>query len=127
MKRIFLFIAAFTLFASCQDDYFDINQDPDLLNPDGVAFSTELPAGMAGIAGSQGSYYALIGGFWSQMWTQSNASNQYKDIDDYSIGTLDYNGGWTTMYDALADVRNIKRRAEAEGNESCVRKTRAHS
>lgn len=116
MKKIFLFIAAVTILGSCSDDYFDINRDPDDLSADGVAFSTELPAGQVGIAGSQGAYYALIGGFWSQMWTQSNASNQYKDIDDYSIGTLDYNEGWTSMYDALADIRNIKRRAESEGN-----------
>ncbi|CAM3391611.1 SusD/RagB family nutrient-binding outer membrane lipoprotein [Flavobacterium longum] len=116
MKKIFLILTCAAVIASCSDDYFDINRDPDNLAADGVAFSTELPAGIAGIAGSQGAYYALIGGFWSQMWTQSNASNQYKEIDDYSIGTLDYNGGWTTMYDALSDIRNIKRRAEAEGN-----------
>ena len=116
MKKIFLILSCAAIFASCSDEYFDINRDPDNLSADGVAFSTELPAGIAGIAGSQGAYYALIGGFWSQMWTQSNASNQYKEIDDYSIGTLDYNGGWTTMYDALSDIRNIKRRAESEGN-----------
>lgn len=116
MKKIFLFLSCAAIFASCSDEYFDINRDPDNLSADGVAFSTELPAGIAGIAGSQGAYYALIGGFWSQMFTQSNASNQYKEIDDYSIGTLDYNAGWTSMYDALADIRNIKSRAEAEGN-----------
>lgn len=116
MKKIFLFLSCAAIFSACSDEYFDINRDPDNLSSDGVAFSTELPAGIAGVAGAQGSYYALIGGFWSQMWTQSNSANQYKEIDDYSIGTLDYNGGWGAMYDALADIRNIKSRAEAEGN-----------
>lgn len=116
MKKIFLFLSCAAIFSACSDEYFDINRDPDNLSSDGVAFSTELPAGIAGVAGAQGSYYALIGGFWSQMWTQSNSANQYKEIDDYSIGTLDYNGGWGAMYDALADIRNIKNRAEAEGN-----------
>lgn len=116
MKKILLIATAITLFTSCGDDYFDINRDPDNLDPNGAALSTELPAGIAGLAGAEGSYYALIGGFWSQFWTQSNTANQYKEIDNYSIGTLDYNGGWTAMYDALGDIRNIKRKAEAEGN-----------
>ena len=115
MKKIFLFLSCAAIFASCSDDYFDINRDPDNLSSDGVAFATELPAGIAGIAGPQGAHYALIGGFWSQMWTQSNSANQYKEIDDYSIGTLYFNTGWSGMYDPLADIRNIKRRAEAEG------------
>lgn len=116
MKKIFLFLGCAAIFSACSDDYFDINRDPDNLSADGVAFSTELPAGIAGIAGAEGGYYSLIGGFWSQQWTQSNTANQYKEIDDYSIGTLDYNRGWEAMYDALGDIRNIKNRAEAEGN-----------
>ncbi len=115
MKRILLF-TALAMFASCSDADFDINRDPDALSPESAALSTQLPAGIAGVAGAQGSYYALIGGFWSQFWTQGNSSNQYKEIDDYSIGTVDYNGGWTAMYDALGDLRGVKRRALEEGN-----------
>jgi hypothetical protein len=114
MKKLFLISTALLLLAACSDEDFDINRDPDNLSASGVALSTEMPAGIAGVAGAQGSYYALIGGFWSQFWTQSFASNQYKDIDNYSIGTVDYNGGWTAMYDALADIRNVKRNAEAQ-------------
>lgn len=114
MKRIYIMFAAVTLLAACSDEDFDINRDPDNLNE--VSYSRHFPAGIAGIAGGQGAYYALIGGFWSQFWTQSNTANQYKEIDDYSIGTLDYNNAWTAMYDGLADIRYIKRKAEAEGN-----------
>lgn len=114
MKKIFIFISALALFSSCSDEDFDINRDPDNLN--NAPFSRQFPAGVAGVAGGQGAYYALIGGFWSQLWTQSNVSNQYKEIDDYSIGTLDYNAGWTAMYDALGDLRDIKRRAADQGN-----------
>lgn len=100
MKKIFLILTATTLFLSCSDEKFDINRDPDNLSPNGVALSTQLPAGIVGLVGAQGSYYALIGGFWSQYWTQGNSSNQYKEIDDYSVGTADYINGWTAMYDA---------------------------
>ncbi len=116
MKKLLTIAAAITLLASCSDDYFDINRSPDTLDVNGAALSTELPSGIVGLAGGEDSYYALIGGFWSQFWTQSNASNQYKDIDNYSIGTLDYNGGWTAIYDALGDIRNIKQKAADQGN-----------
>ncbi len=116
MKKILLLFTAVSLFSSCSDADFDINRNPDNLSADGVALSTEMPSGMVGLAGAQGSYYALVGGFWSQYWTQSNASNQYKNIDEYSIGTADYNGGWTAMYDALGDIRNVKKLALQQEN-----------
>ncbi|MGO4771027.1 SusD/RagB family nutrient-binding outer membrane lipoprotein [Flavobacterium sp. W22_SRS_FK3] len=114
MKKIATIITALFLLVSC-DESFDINRDPDALPP-GQANSTILPAGIAGLAGAQGSYYALIGGFWSQFWTQNTTSNQYKNIDQYSIGTNDFQTAWTAMYDALNDIRVVKRQAEAEGN-----------
>lgn len=116
MKKVILALTGTLLFLSCGEEHFDINRDPDNLSPDGVALQTQFPAGIAGIAGAQGSYYALIGGFWSQYWTQGNSSNQYKEIDDYSIGTGDYTAGWTAMYDALGDIRNVKRLAAEQEN-----------
>jgi hypothetical protein len=114
MKKITVLIAALFLLVSC-DETFDINRDPDTLPP-GQANSTILPAGIAGLIGAQGSYYAIIGGFWSQFWTQNNTSNQYKDVDSYSIGTNDYQLGYTAMYDALNDIRVVKKQALAEQN-----------
>lgn len=100
-------------FIAC-DTNLDINSDPDSLST--VPISSQLPAGIAGIIGAEGSYYALIGGFWSQYWTQSNTANQYKDIDSYSIGTADYFAGWRNMYDALGDIRNVKTNAANTNN-----------
>lgn len=116
MKKIFATLAVTSLFLSCSDKDYDINRDPDALTPDGIALKSELPSGIVGLAGAQGSYYALIGGFWSQHFTQGNSSNQYKEIDDYSIGTNDYTGGWAAMYDALNDIRNVKRIANEQEN-----------
>lgn len=101
----------------CNDE-LDINRDPDSLSQSGVALSTEFPAATTGIVGPQGSYLALIGGFWSQYWTQSNAANQYRDIDNYSLlGTASLiNGTWANMYDGLGDVRNVKRIAQEQEN-----------
>ena len=115
MKKIFLILAVAGFISACDDD-FDINRDPSFLTAGDVTLNIELPAGIAGVVGSQGSYYALIGGFWSQYWTQSNLANQYNTIDGYIIGTNDYNGGWTSMYDALGDIRNVKALATEQEN-----------
>lgn len=101
------------LFTAC-DANLDINRDPDSVSD--APLKSQMPAGIIGVIGAEGSYYALIGGFWSQYWTQSNSANQYKDIDGYIIGTGDYFAAWRNMYDALGDIRSVKRKSSATGN-----------
>jgi hypothetical protein len=101
------------LFTACDTD-LDINTDPDSLID--VPLSSQLPAGELGLVAAEGSHYALIGGFWSQYWTQSNIASQYKDVDSYIIGTGDYYTAWRDMYDALGDIRNVKRKALVQEN-----------
>lgn len=115
MKKLIIsiFILSATLIG-CSD--LDINRDPDLLDPNSAPLSAQLPAAISGLIGGEGASLAIIGGMWSQYWTQSNAANQYKDVDTYAIGTSDYNVIWNGMYDALGDIRNVKRRALAEEN-----------
>ncbi|TXF77359.1 SusD/RagB family nutrient-binding outer membrane lipoprotein [Chryseobacterium sp.] len=114
--RIFIFglVAAISII-SCNDQ-LDINRDPDNLSPEQIPLNSEFSGASTGVATSAGSYYALIGGFWSQYFTQSAAANQYKEIDNYSINTGDYNGAWSSMYDAILDLRNVKKNAETSGN-----------
>lgn len=113
MKKILSIITLSVLFTACDTD-LDINKDPDLLYD--VPMASQLPAGEAGLIGAEGSHFALIGGFWSQYWTQSTVANQYKDIDSYIIGTGDYYTAWRDMYDALGDIRQVKRKALAQQN-----------
>jgi hypothetical protein len=116
MKKFIISILVLsTTFIACTSN-LDINTDPDKLDPSSAPLSSQLPAGIIGIIGSEGAPIAIIGGFWSQYWTQSNAANQYKIIDNYSIGTADYNWAWDGMFDGLGDIRNVKRRALVEEN-----------
>ncbi|MFD0989893.1 SusD/RagB family nutrient-binding outer membrane lipoprotein [Mariniflexile jejuense] len=112
-----LLLTSLLVFTSCNTD-LDINKDPDLLSPDQVPMSAELPAAITGIGGATGSYLAIAGGFWSQYWTQSAVANQYKVIDDYSLNSSNslITGFWFAMYDALTDVKNIKANALSEKN-----------
>lgn len=124
MKNIFkkyklyhLLVVGLFMTTSCDYD-LDINKDPDALTPDLLTMSTELPASTLGIVGAAGSPFALVGGFWSQYWTQSAVANQYKTIDNYglnsSAGVISF--AWFGMYDALLDTRNIKANALASEN-----------
>lgn len=116
MKKISILILTLSILSACSDEKFDINRNPDNLSPANITLPVELPAGIVGVAGAQGTYYALFGGFWSQYYTQSNTASQYNKIDSYSAGTNDYNTGWTAMYDALGDIRNVKKIAKEQGN-----------
>ena len=100
---------------SCNDQ-LDINRDPDSLDPTQIPLNSEFTGATTGVVTSAGSYYALVGGFWSQYFTQSAVANQYKFIDDYSLNTSSINGAWSSMYDAILDIRNIKKNAEAQQN-----------
>jgi hypothetical protein len=115
MKKIIITMILSMSLIGCNTD-LDVNTDPDLLDPISAPLKAQLPAGIIGMIGSEGAPYAIIGGMWSQYWTQSNAANQYKDIDSYSLSTSDFNGAWDGLFDALGDIRNVKRRALAEQN-----------
>lgn len=122
MKNLYSKIASIMLtslivFTSCETD-LDINTDPDLLSPNQIPMASEMPAAITGVATTSGSYYAVIGGFWSQFWTQSAVANQYKTIDDYTLNSSSgiNTGSWSAMYDALTDVRNVKANALAQEN-----------
>ncbi|WP_274473808.1 SusD/RagB family nutrient-binding outer membrane lipoprotein [Mangrovimonas aestuarii] len=117
MKKTILSIitAGMITFSSC-DSALDINRDPDNQSIDNASLDSGTAAGIMGIGAVHSSYYALVGGIWAQQWAQSPAASQYRSIDDYSIGTNDYTGGWVNMYDALTDIRNTKRLAQEQSN-----------
>ncbi|MCK9207933.1 MAG: SusD/RagB family nutrient-binding outer membrane lipoprotein [Salinivirgaceae bacterium] len=49
------------------------------------------------------SFYNLVGGFWSQYWTQSNTANRYSYIEDYEISqnswiSHQHDVNWENLY-----------------------------
>ncbi|QQS50546.1 MAG: SusD/RagB family nutrient-binding outer membrane lipoprotein [Bacteroidota bacterium] len=118
MKKInrilIVFLAVLTL-AGCSKDWLDVNTDPN--NPASASAELTLPAAEIGIAAHVGGYYNLIGGFWSQYWSQSNAANQYKYLDQYQIQSGDFNDIWNQMYsDPLMDLQFVKKEALEKEN-----------
>lgn len=119
MKRAIKYIGAimamlFTT-ASC-DDFLDVNTDPN--NPANAPIELLFPAAVISTAGTVGGQYAILGGLWSQYYTQNNASNQYKDIDSYNIISTNgtFAGRYTELYTgALTDYQVIRDRSRTAG------------
>lgn len=112
-SRIFLLFIPLLL-ASCSK-WLDVNTDPN--NPSDVAPELVLPVAQASVAGVVGGEFAILGGLWSQHWTQSNSSSQYKTYDAYDIDKTDLNVQWTEMYaGGLNDLETIKNQS-AEASE----------
>jgi len=102
---------------SCTKDWLDVNEDPN--NAQSATAELVFPAGVVSVAGQTGGYYNLIGGFWSQYWSQSNAANQYKYLDQYQIQSGDFNGNWREMYaNGLSDLQFVIDDAKATKNTS---------
>ncbi|MND44865.1 Susd and RagB outer membrane lipoprotein [compost metagenome] len=120
MKKRFLFKSTILLSTalllsttSCQD-FLDVNKDPS--NPevsDGQPVSI-FPAAVASTGGTIGAQYAILGGIWSQHWTQAATSNQFKDIDSYNLTASSLNNQFDEMYaGALNDYQFIIKKSEA--------------
>lgn len=118
MKKIFSIISILliTVFLnSCSKDWLDVNEDPN--NAQSASAELVFPSGVVSFGAHYGDWYNMIGGFWSQYWTQSNAANQYKHIDQYQINANDFNAIYGEMYaGALSDLQYVIEEAEANEN-----------
>jgi Starch-binding associating with outer membrane len=115
MKKLFhqgLILLLLLQASACGDDFLDVNQDPN--NPADVPLELLLPAGVTSTASVVGGDYAILGGIWSQYYTQNNGSNQYKDIDNYNILNTTYEDRFLELYaGALNDYKFVKSKAIA--------------
>ena len=111
MKNCFKYIMVFSLaflLVSCEKGFLDVNTDPN--NPALEVGTPQLmfPAAVASSAGRIGAEYAIIGGMWSQFWTQSNAANQYKAYDQYNVTSTTAQYVWSEVFSgALNDYSYI--------------------
>ncbi|WP_190277255.1 SusD/RagB family nutrient-binding outer membrane lipoprotein [Taibaiella lutea] len=125
MKRIYkglLGLSAIALLSlgSCKK-YRDINTNPN--NPEIVDIKLLLPSAEAGIAQQVGGKFQVIGGMWSQYWTQSPVASQYRVVDQYQIAGSDVNNGWNGLYaDALMDLQKIVELSGSQKNYAAIAK-----
>lgn len=104
-KCILVVAMAAIAFAGCRK-YLDTNDNPNLASSASVELL--LPAVQAALGHVQGNPLQIYGGIWSQYWTQSPTSSQYRSIDQYSVTTTAFDRPWRMIYsDALQDIQEI--------------------
>jgi hypothetical protein len=106
-----------TLLWGCEKDFLEVNIDPN--NPPAEVGTPELifPSAVASTAVRVGGEYAVLGGMWAQHWTQSNAANQYKSVDQYNITSGSYNRSFSEMFSgALNDYTFVVNKSEENEN-----------
>ena len=113
IKIIGLYATLLFSVVACKKD-LDINRNPYL--PSEATPKLLLPSGIAYSASRIGGDIQLIGSIWSQHYTQNNTSNQYRSLDQYTVGIADYNPIWTNLYGgALKDLDLAKNMAKTAG------------
>ncbi|RUT72910.1 SusD/RagB family nutrient-binding outer membrane lipoprotein [Ancylomarina longa] len=110
MNKIFRYILGFAMIASlgsCEKNFLDVNTDPN--NPPAEVGTPALifPSAVASTAVRVGGEYAILGGMWSQYWTQSNAANQYKFIDAYNVTSDKFRGSFNEMFSGALNDYNF--------------------
>ncbi|SMO55382.1 SusD/RagB family nutrient-binding outer membrane lipoprotein [Solitalea koreensis] len=116
-KSTLLLSAAILLSTTACQDFLDVNKDPS--NPEVVQGQpvSIFPAAVASTAGTVGAQYAIVGGIWSQFWTQSASANQFKDIDSYNLTASSMNNTFDEVYSgALNDYQFVINKSEATGD-----------
>ncbi len=92
----------------------DINVSPN--NPALSQATPEVlfPSAVMSTAGKVGGDLEILGGIWSQFFTQSSTANQYKNIDSYNLTKTDLNGPYNELFaGALADYQLAITQAKA--------------
>jgi hypothetical protein len=68
----------------------DINQNPNFPTLEQGTPSLVLPAAVLATTGKVGADLAIVGGIWSQYFTQSSSASQYKTVDSYNMPNTDF-------------------------------------
>lgn len=97
-QTIFLGLLSVVFIMSSCKKTLDINQDPNNPSVDQGNPRLVLPAAVMATAGRVGGDLAILGGMWSENFTQSALANQYKDIDAYDLKSTSLNTPYTGLY-----------------------------
>src|SRR5689334_11489603 len=97
-KSLYIIVAAAsTIFVGCKKQ-LDINHDPNKAPQEKGTAALIYPSAMMSTTGRIGGELNIIGGIWSQYYTQSYTSNQYKTIDAFNIQSTDYQGSYSELF-----------------------------
>jgi hypothetical protein len=84
----------------------DINVSPNNPSIDKSTPQVLFPSAVLSTAGNVGGELDIIGGIWSQYWTQAPAAAQFKTIDSYNLQRQNFNDFYSGLFaGALPDYQ----------------------
>lgn len=104
------------LVASSCEKSLDINTDPNNASLEQATPELVFPAAVVSASGVIGGQFAIVGGIWSQYWTQSASASQYRTIDSYNLSQSNYERQFSEIFSgALNDFAFVIRKSEEQG------------
>jgi hypothetical protein len=122
LKINLMAIAAVAIITTSCKKQLDINVDPDVPSLEQGTPELVFPAGVASAAGRIGGDLAIIGGIWSQYYTQNTTSSQYRNVDAFNMSKNDFgstllSSPWAELYaGALNDFQFVINKSKESGN-----------
>jgi hypothetical protein len=103
---------------SCKKQ-LNINQNPSIPALNQGTPALVFPAAVLATTGAVGGSLAIVGGIWSQFFTQSDLAQQYVQTESYNLPSTDnfVNGVYDGMFtQGLEDYKFVTTQAAAEGD-----------
>ena len=99
MRKILslIFIAAVCSLSSCKD-YLDINQNPNSPSLENMTSAMVFPAAEMNLAASYGDYLRIVGGYFSQQYSQLTGTSNYLDYSNFMMSATRSSGTYTQLY-----------------------------
>ncbi|MGM9735766.1 MAG: SusD/RagB family nutrient-binding outer membrane lipoprotein [Candidatus Cryptobacteroides sp.] len=99
MRKILspIFIAAALAFTSCAD-YLDINTDPNSPSVENMNADIVFPAAEMNLATSYGDFLRIVGGYYSQHYSQLTGTSNYVDYSQFIMSATRSSGTYTQLY-----------------------------
>lgn len=91
---------------SCKKEFDKLNTNE--VNPESVDVKFALPSAQSYLGYTMGNQLSIVGGFWSQYWTQGPNANQYASLDQYVYNNTEADRPWSALYaGTLRDLQFI--------------------
>lgn len=113
-NKICLLLSFLIIFELGCNKQLDINQSPNNPPANLGTPKIELPAAILATTAEVGGDYSILGGIWSNYYTESVVASQYRNYSQYNIQPTDFNTAYTNMMaSGLKNYQDVINKAKA--------------
>lgn len=109
------FVAASLALTSCSG-FLDINKDPNSPSTENMTSDIMFPAAEMNLATSYGDFLRIVGGYYSQHYSQLTGTSNYLDYSQFTMSATRSSGTYTQLYArVLNNLETVRNLSSAEG------------